>query len=78
MARHFRKTMTLVEAIEAYLNRYQHATTPVSIRNAAQVIRQDCLDAEHTDEEIADLVASEAVRRSLPVFFTKPSQAKGS
>jgi hypothetical protein len=70
--------MTLVEAIEAYLKRYQHTTTPVSIRDAAEAIRRDCPDAEHTDGGIADLVASEAVRRSLPVFLTKPSQAKGS
>jgi hypothetical protein len=60
---------TVEQAVQSYISLHATQTWPVATNHAVTAIRNTLPDAEHTDAELAELVAAAAIRAGCPVFF---------
>jgi hypothetical protein len=60
---------TVEQAVQSYISLHATKTWPMATDHAVRAIRGTLPDAEHTDAELADLVAAAAIRAGCPVFF---------
>ena len=60
---------TAEKVLQSYIALRATKTWPVATYQAVRAIRATLPDAEHTDAELAELVAAAAIRAGCPVFF---------
>jgi len=60
---------TVEQAVQSYIALHATQTWPIATDHAVKALRDTLPDAEHTDAELAELVAAAAIRAGCPVFF---------
>jgi hypothetical protein len=63
---------TVDEAVVGYVSSWKSDCRPLSTRDAVHAIRAAVPHAEHTDSELAELIAAAAVRAGHTIYFCGP------
>lgn len=57
------------QAVHDYVHARRSRRTVLSTTRAVQAVREACLEAEHTDSELVEVIASAAIRAGQNISF---------